>query len=499
MIRKLQAIPIYLLLVPLFFILHNIQENYDLINLQIAGKLFLIYCLTTAGSYAIAYLLVKDHRKSSIITILWMSLFLFYSAFHELLKTYSPWSLLGRYVFALPFAIVVFVLIFTYVTRTNKKFEGLYLLLNLLFAIYILLDLLILGWKASAPEKYNLSMYDFPEYAAAQPCDTCAKPDIYFLLFDEYAGTQSLKAKYDFDNKLDDYLVEKGFNIQPASRSNYNFTVFSLSSILNMSYIRNFHNPKAATANDYVSCKDLIRDNRVTAFLERSGYDILNFSTFDLKGKPALTEQYFLIETRKIITGKTFFNRIFADIGWHFSSRLKLLSDPKKSFLKQINTNQYFLARVKETAAEKSNRPRFIYTHIMLPHGPFFFDRNGNKRDEKVVFKKQDYHTPSSYLQHVEYTNKFVKNVVDTILGNNPNAVVILMGDHGYRPENPGPHPVHYFNNLNAVYYPDKDYKELYSDISGCNQFRVILNKLFNQKFPLLQDSTIYVVDRKIH
>ena len=127
----------------------------------------------------------------------------------------------------------------------------------------------------------------------------------------------------------------------------------------------------------------------------------------------------------------------------------------------------------------------------MLPHGPFFFDRNGNKRDEKVVFKKQDYHTPSSYLQHVEYTNKFVKNVVDTILSNNPNAVVILMGDHGYRPENPGPHPVHYFNNLNAVYYPDMDYKELYSDISGCNQFRVILNKLFNQKFPLLQDSTI--------
>lgn len=135
--------------------------------------------------------------------------------------------------------------------------------------------------------------------------------------------------------------------------------------------------------------------------------------------------------------------------------------------------------------------------HLLLPHSPFFFDRSGNRRDQKIIFKEDDYNTPSSYLQYVEYTNLILKDVVDTIQFNNPKAVIILMGDHGYRLKTKDPFPLHHFNNLNAVYFPDHDYKGLYSDISGCNQFRVIFNKLFYQNFPLIKDSSIYIVDKR--
>jgi hypothetical protein len=496
MTKKLYAKPFYLLLVPLFFILHTIQENYDLINLKIATRLFGTYCFITAATYGISYLFFKDHRKSSIITTLWMSFFLFYSAFHEFLKTYSPFSFFGRYVFTLPFAILMFILLFIYVKKINKRFVRFSVLLNLLFAIYIVLDLSLLTWKSSTPRKYNLSLYEFPEYKSARICDTCTKPDIYFLLFDGYAGSSSLKSKYGFDNTLDGYLNQKGFQIQPDSRANYNFTGFSLASILNMSYIKNFKNPKAATANDYVGCSYLIRNNRVTEFLEHHGYEILNYSIFDLKNKPALTEQYFLPQTEKIITERTFFNRITADIGWHLYSRLNLPVNPKNPFLKHIKNNEFFLSLLKQTATQKSRKPRFTYVHLLLPHSPFFFDRNGKKRDHKVIFHEDDYNTPASYLQYLEYTNNIMEDALDTILYNNPKAVIVLMGDHGYRLRTNDPHPLYHFNNLNAVYYPDKDYRGLYKDISGCNQFRVIFNKLFKQNFPLLKDSSIYIIDK---
>jgi hypothetical protein len=114
-----------------------------------------------------------------------------------------------------------------------------------------------------------------------------------------------------------------------------------------------------------------------------------------------------------------------------------------------------------------------------------------------VVFTEKDYNTPSSYLQYVQYTNTILRDLIDTIVNNNPKAVIIVMGDHGYRLESAENLPRHHFNILNAVYYPDKDYRLLYDEISGCNQFRVVFNKLFHHHFPLLKDSSVYIIDKK--
>ncbi|MDQ3277751.1 MAG: hypothetical protein M3Q06_05465, partial [Bacteroidota bacterium] len=51
------------------------------------------------------------------------------------------------------------------------------------------------------------------------------------------------------------------------------------------------------------------------------------------------------------------------------------------------------------------------------------------------------------------------------------------------------------FRNLNAYYFSDKDYGMLYDSISPVNTFRVVLNKYFSQSFPLLKDSSFYLVD----
>jgi len=49
------------------------------------------------------------------------------------------------------------------------------------------------------------------------------------------------------------------------------------------------------------------------------------------------------------------------------------------------------------------------------------------------------------------------------------------------------------FKNLNAVYFAGKDYHLFYDSVSGVNQFRIILNSLFNQSISLLKDATIFL------
>jgi Sulfatase len=495
MIRKLQNKPIYLLLLPLFFLLHAFQEYYGLIHLKPALLWLGSYYLVTAVASGIFYLIFRDRKKTSLAVLLWMCLFFFFSAVHEFFTTHSPFPFFGRYAFILPFCVGVLLLLFISFKK-SPKYERFTLLVNTLLILYILLDVFIMIGKAGNSDKYKLSQDGFPELANVKLCDTCnTKPDIYFLVFDEYAGYNTLKEKYGFDNSLNGYLSEKQFQIQTNSRSNYNSTGFSMSSILNMTYIQGFINQKEITTNDYIACNDLIRNNRVTAFLERNGYEIINYSIFDISDKPALTGQYFLPQIERIIRERTFFNKVLTDLNMESSSML--IRHPKNPFQNQVQNINRSLSLLEKTAGEKSRVPRFVYLHLFLPHSPFFFDKTGKWRDKEIVFSEADHNNPSSYLQYVEYTNRVIKEILDSILFNNPEAIIVLMSDHGYRPATSDPYPPDHFSNLNAVYYPDKDYKMLYNDISGCNQFRVIFNKIFHQHFPLLKDSSVFVIDKK--
>ncbi len=156
---------------------------------------------------------------------------------------------------------------------------------------------------------------------------------------------------------------------------------------------------------------------------------------------------------------------------------------------------------IDKTEAEslrKSAAPRFIYAHFGMPHSPFYFDSLGRSRPEKQLVKEM-FQTgdPRPYLNYLPYTNSRLKELVATIRERTQDsAVIILMGDHGYRENIPDSGYPRFFQNLNAVYFPDRDYRLFYDSITGVNQFRVVFDKLFGQHFPLLKDSTITLQDK---
>jgi hypothetical protein len=131
-------------------------------------------------------------------------------------------------------------------------------------------------------------------------------------------------------------------------------------------------------------------------------------------------------------------------------------------------------------------KPRFIYSHFNMPHPPYLFDKNKRIMDNELPMKHR-------YLSYLEYTNHQLIKAIDSILEKSTNPpILLLLSDHGYRnDENPIPEPLRFYN-LAAIYRPDKNYTYYYEGMSNVNQFRVLLNQQFNQKLPLLKDSTVY-------
>src|SRR5688572_19627036 len=255
-----RTIPLYLFLLPLFFVLHGFRENFGYIPVGDAALLALYYIAAVMVVALIVYFFYRDMRKTAFITgILFFSYF-FFGALQDFFAANLPFA--ARYRFLLPALLLVLVAAIVYCIRTKGKLLRLTFFLNLLLVIYIAVEVFRVAVKV-----FGKNEEPVVERLSLNRCDTCQKRDIWLLVFDSYAGSADLKDYHNFTNPVDSFLLQKGFSIQKRSRSNYNLTPFSIASILNMSYVDGLPAPTQLKAEDYLRCNTLIRENQVTDFL----------------------------------------------------------------------------------------------------------------------------------------------------------------------------------------------------------------------------------------
>jgi hypothetical protein len=125
-----------------------------------------------------------------------------------------------------------------------------------------------------------------------------------------------------------------------------------------------------------------------------------------------------------------------------------------------------------------------------MPHFPYLFDAAGRRRSDQRIYEESKTNPPAAYLDYLTYTNRRLEELVRNIRQNDPNAVILLCGDHGFREWTTTQSPHFQFENLNAVYFPDHDYTRWDMKVSFVNQFRIVFNQLFHTEYPLLKDST---------
>ena len=497
MVKVFKKQPFYLLLIPLFFVLHGFAENFGFISFGDVLILAATYIATAIITYLIFFLIFKSSVKAALTASLMIGFYLFFGAIQDFVKAHIAG--LNKYSLLLLIFGIILIALFIYLKRTNNKFPRLNLFLNSLLLIYVIIDIGTLFYKGFNVPGNRLSVYSFTKNNNYINCADCLKPDIYFLLFDEYASSVSLKNHFNFDNSaLDTFLLQQQFHIQKNSTTNYNFTPFSMASILNMSYLQGI-TPDSISIEDYARCNNLIKENMVIDFLSTQGYGIINYSIFDLAGHPSTVHQDFLPLQTKLITDGTLLNRMQKDIGWMLLTgkhKWQWLAD--KMYYSNMHNNETFLNEIEKSSSLNTGKPSFFYAHFFMPHPPFYFDKKGVLKDGATIYKEAEELNIAAYLEYVDYTNTKIGKLIAAIKRNTMGkAVIILMGDHGFRKFTADGDTTHFFQNQNAVYFPSGDYHLLYDSISAVNQFGAVFNTLFHQNFPILNDSTVFLTDKK--
>ena len=116
-----------------------------------------------------------------------------------------------------------------------------------------------------------------------------------------------------------------------------------------------------ATVLAYSKSASLIRNAVLIDILSRQGYDIINYSIFDLKGHPAITEGSMLPVKTKLITGRTLSSVLLKDIGW---MRARYFPSFARDMMQvyRINNNK-FIELVSQFAIADRKNPAFVYAH----------------------------------------------------------------------------------------------------------------------------------------
>jgi hypothetical protein len=489
-LQRFKKFPFFHWLLPVFFVLHGFTDFYPFIPLKESSYLLLIYLFSVFVLFGLFYFFYKNSFKAALFVFLLMCFYFFFGPVHDALKSWTANGFISRYSFILPASLIFFITSFIVIKKRKKDLSTPTGYLNILMIVLLITELISLSMKLSYSSSQSSQLAN--EF---KPCTECKKPDIWLIIADGYAGKQELDSVLHYDNSgFENQLRQRGFYLPENSISNYNFTPFSIASLLNMNFINGIKG-KNSDKEDLKICFGAINTNSTLQFLKNHGYQFYNYSIFDFDGQPSLARPTFLPTKTKPLVSQTFLYRFQNDLWFHLVTDLKLSSQRNKSLYHDRENNNKFYQLTHDLAEKKNSSPKFVYTHLMMPHYPYYYDSIGNERPfEKIT--ENNANDTAAYISYLKYANKKLLSLTDSILKTSVEPpTIIIMGDHGLRELNFKIDKQYYYSALNAILLPGKNYSGFYNGMSHVNQFRTLLNTEFKQQLKMLPDSTVLVIE----
>ena len=505
-IKKILSRTIYFypVLLVLYFILHENNAWFGLIPFPVSVKFAVYYFLFIAmASWGIWYIF-KNQAKVILFTTLLVAILLFFGSVQDQAKELLPGSFFSKYRFFLIFIPVLIAATLIFLRRSNKKFYRLYQYVQITIGILVIWELVALAVNTiSDKTKQNILFEKSQADSLYNTTRAVNGPNIYFIVFDGFTSSKCLQEEFSYNNaELDSFLHEKGFYPVTRSRSNYPVTPFSIASTLNFSYLTSDLNNKVLTSQDILKGNQTVSQSRLIPYLHTRGYQIFNYSVFDLKDYPASSRTIFYDMSAKVLKRQTLVRRFYKDVGWNFTGNafvkngllgFNSLYKQQRSFYLQhyVYENMNGLQSVLST---RQSGPKFVYCHIMLPHAPYYFNKDGTLKDANIPWSPKS--AKKDYLNQLIYSRQLVKQAINSIFKKDTlNKIIVLQGDHGFRDYGEPNKTGRFFENLNAIYFYDKNYAALSDSMTPVNTFRVVLNQYFQERLKYLPDTSIYVHD----
>ena len=483
-LKSLQTFPLYCLLLAIYPVLSVFSANQGQVSFEAVIRPLLISLIFCMVLMAILRLITKNWSQTGILTGVILLFFFTYGHIYTLVEDDSiiGW-VFGRHRYLLVLWVIFLAAVIWFLLKRSWHYTSAARYLNIAALILVLIpSSLIISRTVS--DNYSQPNPSLVAVQSSSDKDE-VHPDIYYIILDAYGRHDALLEKVDYDNSaFIQFLKDENFYVASCSLSNHNHTQLSIATSLNMNYLSEL------PVSNFVRMGRVIKENAVRQYLRSFGYKMVAFETgysftevedADIYYKPNQNNQ----SASSLLGGLTSFEILFARttiLAAPMDLAVQKTQNIQGNNKRQINLMIYDrLKRLPDLAG-----PKFVLAHITTTHPPFVFDANGNAVNlsydtERATYNKRIY--KAAYHDSLIYSDKQIRQVVETILANSKTPpIIILQGDHG--PQQAGaPHQI-----LNAYYFPDHDYRQLYQSITPVNSFRVVLDHFFNADYPLLPD-----------
>ena len=453
-------------------------KNISLVLFPSLGRILVLYFVLITIIYTISLVLNRfDGVKAANATSVFMLFLNTYGIVYEFILARDVIGI--KHLTFLPFFIFLAVYLGWWVTRLGKEPS---LVIWRVTGI-VFLGLIIFNLTTIIPaevHKASLRQAARAETPAVQGVASEGSPDIYYLLFDEFSGLKPMR-EYWRTPEVDtfkDYLLEKGFFVAEDSHS-------VSTSTLRQTAIRLNYYEVPQVLDDKEFYYNLIGNNKAFDLVKSKGYTTVVFDEVSWL-YPAIPEFNvdYLFQMDLEATGDL--GLLFDDFGmlitdntmmYAFADYYKLEDFGYTPHRNMVISTMDQLANMEDIPS-----PRFIYSHLMLPHRPYLFDRNGEMLDPEN-YKNWDY-----YEGYWVYTTKIIQQIVDSILEDadpqNP-PVIILQSDHGARLHKAA-YPLEYRTSiLFAMYLPGYDTSTIPQDVNPANTLKIVFNHYLGENIPL--------------
>jgi hypothetical protein len=478
--------PFYVLLFPVFFILHGYSDNFRFVSAGSALLLCLGYVVAAILMTTLFYFLYKDLSKAALLVFFILAFDFFFGSLLDFFREVFPNSFIAKYSVLVPAFLVLLVFLF-FIIKKRKTLSGVNFYLNTLLVLLIVIDaVMLISQIFSNSSRSGTNAIEFTA------CDSCSKPDVYVIVLDEYAGLQETKDILAYNNQpFLDSLGTREFKTINNSQSNYSYTAYSTASFLNMEYLDS-NKSKSVKKGGYKYAINKIENNRFVNFFLSRGYRFFNCSPFTIARQSSHIEGSFVPTNTKLITVGTFLNRFEKDVMLSAAEKFNMEWYLRRVMYVTLNDNNELYALTKKTA-DTSEGPKLVYTHLLMPHYPYYYNEAGQLRSFEAL-RKSSLDNNEDYLAYLKYTNGRVVELVDYLLSHSARSpVIVLASDHGYRQYKNQTDQNYFFTNLLSVHLPGKNYNLFTDSLDNVNFLRLLLNSQFGQKLPLLEHKAFMI------
>jgi len=392
----------------------------------------------------------------------------------------------------LPFIwLVVFIVVGYFLVKTRRDLRKPTIVLNIVAVALVIVPVVsIITSQITSSPQYSDAAGNKETYVVdlVEPDTT---PDIYYIILDRYASASTLKEVYGYDNsEFIDYLSNKGFYVANESQANYTTTYDSLPSSLNLDFIHEEVGGELIRARPW---RPMVQDYTVWRSLEAVGYEFIHFGSWY---EPTRVNPYADINYNTYWLPEFTMQFFQTTLPYFFAVALNIIDDTHEM---AYENTLYTFDNLAEIANVKE--PTYVFTHMLIPHHPYVFDRERNYQTLNEANLKSE--TDNYIDQLIAANNMLIELIDELLLSSEVPPIIIIQADEGPYPGGQGRWEGDYgweeattaelrqkMGILNAYYLPNTDADVLYSSITPVNSFRLVFNLYFGTDLELSPDNS---------